>query len=54
MEDPRDELLEKGKKSIMKGKRELRNLEWDMNDGKVMAGLDRATRSGRGKGVVIL
>lgn len=49
MEDHEDGLTEQPKKIVTKGKRELRNLECEMNDGKVFVGLDRATRLGRGK-----
>lgn len=33
MEDLVEGTREKSKKIVTKGKRELRNLEWDMNDG---------------------
>lgn len=46
-------MCDQPKKTQSKGRRELRNLEWEMNDGKVSVDLERTTRSGRGKGVVI-
>lgn len=40
MEEPMKDSQEKVKKNFTKGKRELRNLEWNMNDGLDVGGLD--------------